>query len=207
MTRPSQFLNRTNPWEGFHSLALFIRELIINPLTVGAIIPSSRKLAYRMASFIPDHLDGTILELGAGTGAVTSAILDRGIHPKRIITIERSPDLVRLLKRRFPELTIIHGDARFLKEILNDHFGEKNRDIHIIISSLPLRSLPKSTVRAIENQLDQILSRNGRFIQFTYDIRSNIPSPFQQFTRCESRIVWRNLPPARVDVFQHKSAA
>ncbi len=205
-TRSVAFSNRwdsiiTN-WTKFISFGTFIRELISNPRAVGAACPSSRKLALRMASFIPNHLEGIIVELGAGTGVVTSALLDRGIPPHRIIAIERSSDLTLLLKRRFPQVTIIHGDAQFLGKILAPHLSKKNKAVDVVVSSLPLRSLPKSVVQAIEKELTHLLSKEGRFIQFTYDLRTEVAGPFRCFVKRASKIVWRNLPPARVDVFQ-----
>lgn len=199
---PARDITLPNQRMEWTSLGTFIRELISNPRAVGAACPSSRKLALQMASFIPNHLEGIIVELGAGTGVVTSALLDQGIPPHRIIAIERSSDLTLLLKRRFPQVTIIHGDAQFLGKILAPHLSEKNKAVDVVVSSLPLRSLPKSVVQAIEKELTYLLGKEGRFIQFTYDLRTEVASPFRCFAKRTSKIVWCNLPPARVDVFQ-----
>lgn len=184
------------------SLGAFVRELMMNPRAVGAAFPSSRTLARAMARCVPNCMDGIVVELGAGTGAITAALLERRIPLNRVVVIERSSKLVRLLKKRFPDLCIINGDAQFLDQLLDQHFGKATHPVDVLVSSLPLRSLPKSVVQAIEVQLEQVLSKNGRFIQFTYDLRSDHSGPFRSFTKCGSKIVWRNFPPARVDVFQ-----
>ncbi len=156
-----------------------------------------------MASFVPAPFDGLVVELGAGTGVVTAALLKRGLSPQQLVAIERSPKLADLLQGRFPTLNIVQGDASFLGELVKRHQG-KSRRIDVVVSGLPLRSLPSSTLKAIEAQLHEHMNADGCYIQFTYDVRRNIPSPFKHFVRCESSVVWLNVPPARVDVFRRK---
>ncbi|MCG8099531.1 MAG: phospholipid methyltransferase, partial [Candidatus Thiodiazotropha taylori] len=62
----------------------FISAWMRNPRQVGALFPSSDCLAQAMAAQV-NSMNGLTIELGAGTGAVTSALLDRGINPKRLL--------------------------------------------------------------------------------------------------------------------------
>jgi len=62
-----------------NSTTLFLQELVNCPRQVGAILPSSKKLAVAMARWLPPHADSYVLELGPGTGVVTQALLDRGL--------------------------------------------------------------------------------------------------------------------------------
>ena len=80
-----------------HSCApwLFARQMLNEPAAVGAIWPSSRWLARSVASRVPRHGDGLVVELGGGTGAVTNALLQRGIAPGRLMVIERSSAFVQ----------------------------------------------------------------------------------------------------------------
>jgi phosphatidylethanolamine/phosphatidyl-N-methylethanolamine N-methyltransferase len=204
LTNPFRPLTRgVHELTDYSSLGTFVKQFIRNPRAIGAAFPSSRKLANKLASFVSEKPEGLVVELGAGTGSVTAALLERGIDRERIVVIERSVELCELLKKRFPELTIIHGDARFLKDLLSTHL--KNQRIDSIVSCLPLRSLPKDVVLAIEAQINQLVCPKGRFIQFTYDLRPDIASPFSQFERRATKVIWQNLPPARVDMFQRKS--
>ena len=57
---------------------LFLREFLEAPAGVGAVWPSSEQLARGMAARIDPRGDGLVVELGAGTGVVTRALLDRG---------------------------------------------------------------------------------------------------------------------------------
>lgn len=50
---------------------------------VGAIAPTSTHTAKRMASAVDPNSSLPVLELGAGTGVITRAILERGVQPER----------------------------------------------------------------------------------------------------------------------------
>lgn len=186
--------------EPFVSLAVFCGEFIATPRSIGALLPSSGRLARRIASQVPAHDNGYVIELGAGTGAITQALLDQLTNPDRLVCIERSPVLADMLRRRFPGLCIIEGDAMHLDVLLQGTLGPEAQVSHIV-SSLPLRSLAPQCVREISRQVNLLLSANGHYIQFTYhmgDPGDDAPAGFRRlgFSR-----VWGNLPPARVDIF------
>jgi len=187
------------PWRAF------FRELISNPRHIGAACPSSEGLARCMAFFVPPDPPGLVVELGAGTGVVTAALLKRGIPADRIVPVERSPEMARFLGDRFPKLTVLCGDAVRLGDLLEQRFGGKNSLVSCVVSSLPLRSLPVTVVDAIMTQLDSLLGSEGRYIQFTYDVRPNTPCLLPGFTRIDSKVIWLNIPPARADLFQRKA--
>ncbi|MDD2711022.1 MAG: methyltransferase domain-containing protein [Verrucomicrobiae bacterium] len=198
------FLTQTlEKWE-MSPVGLFLREFINHPREIGAIVPSSRQLARQMASFVPVRQKGVVVDLGAGTGVVTSALLDQGVDARRVVAVERSPRLAGYFRGRFPHVKMIQGDAQLLDQLLEDQFGADYGGVDFIISSLPLRSLPRSVVKSVEQKVHQVLKKNGRFIQFTYDLRPASLWTFDRLTHCDSHMVWRNLPPARVDVFRSK---
>ena len=184
------------------SIALFGRELLANPGATGALCPSSPRLGRRMASFIPKNHKGLVVELGAGTGSVTSELLARGIPPKKLIPIEMSQKLASHLQHRFPELKVIQGNAADLQNLIKAAAKESDDNVDFVVSSLPFRSLPEDLCQKIARQIEQTLGDSGRFIQFTYDLRSKNFIHFQRFTHLRAAIVWANIPPARVDLFQ-----
>ena len=59
------------------SLRMFIGKALANFPMVGAISPSSKYLANAMLEPLPLERTRIAVELGAGTGAITSALLDR----------------------------------------------------------------------------------------------------------------------------------
>ena len=176
---------------------MFGREILDNPRSMGAICPSSPKLARRMASLV-DHRNGIVVELGGGTGAVTAALLEQGVIPQQLIVVEQSAKLSALLRNRFPEVTVINGDAARLAELL----GAQSGKVAAIVSSLPLRSLERGDVRNILGQLEQVLQEDGLFIQYTYSHRDHRAKLSRHFNNIHSSIVWGNLPPARIDAYR-----
>src|SRR5271170_6689012 len=99
---------------------LFLREWIVNPQRTGAVAPSSPQLTAAMARWLPRNPDSYVLELGPGTGAVTDALLKRGLREDRLVAIERNPTLAKLLRKRFPLAQIITGDAWHMDGLLRD---------------------------------------------------------------------------------------
>jgi phospholipid N-methyltransferase len=192
---PNGSLNRqtTPPW------LLFAREIWRNPRAMGAALPSSPQLAQAMAKLIPQPDKQTlVVELGAGTGIVTTALLQRGITAECLIPIEQSANLARYLQQNFPHMRIINGDALHLSELL----GHDCQRVSTIVSGLPFRSLPRSLKHGIMAQIDKVLPHNGLLIQFTYDLSGRFSYLPGHFKRVATRFVWSNLPPARIDVFQ-----
>lgn len=172
---------------------LFVRELMVNPAAVGAVWPSSALLARYMAGFVPPSGTGLVVELGAGTGAVTQALLDRGVTADRLIVIERSPVFVAHLRKRFPHVKVVCGDAALLGTLL-----PTDPSIDAIVSSMPLRSLPRQDAEAVVGQWRDVLTPGALVVQFTYALRGSLRHLTRGFIPRASRIAWANFPPARV---------
>jgi phospholipid N-methyltransferase len=190
------------PVEAVTSFFTFGSALLSNPGPVGSAVPSSPFLARRIAGFLPRLPKGYVVELGAGTGAITSALLDRGIPANKIISVERSANMVKLLHRRFPSVNIILGDAAELRVLLNACLSDGPGEISYVVSSLPLRSLPENVVHSIVKEIQHVLHKDGKLLQYTYDLRRTPHRSLSGFKRRYTTVVWANFPPARLDVFQ-----
>jgi phosphatidylethanolamine/phosphatidyl-N-methylethanolamine N-methyltransferase len=201
--------NAFQRWLGQYSLekqddkVVFVRSFLKDPKAMGAIYPSSKRLAEIMASYAVFAQNQLIVELGAGTGVITQAMLNRGIPAERIIAIESSPDLVENFRTRFPKVRVIEGDASCLVEILKNEI----RPIGTIISGLPLRSLSKERTERILSAISSVLSPNGRYIQFTYALRNTVNFYPQHYKLMRKKLVWVNIPPAKVEVYAIRSLA
>ncbi|HAM72117.1 MAG TPA: hypothetical protein DCM86_10785 [Verrucomicrobiales bacterium] len=187
------------PW--FKSLAIFGRELVSNPRPMGAACPSSPGLARRVARMVGRRPETYVLEIGAGTGAITSALLRHCVPPERLVAIERSPSLVKLLRQRFAGVNIIEGDACDLHRTLERAGGLDLKRITHVVSSLPLRSLPPAQVEQISKEFFKLLAHGSHLVQYTYNLRNGSGEVFADLHRHASSVVWLNLPPARVEVF------
>lgn len=173
----------------------FVRAWVRDPAAVGAICPSSARLALQIAQQVDLGADGWVVELGAGTGAVTAALLRHGVRPERLVVIERSACLVRHLRRRFPQLRVIRGDAAQGSALI-DHEA-----VAALVSGLPLRSLPAAQVALITQAWSTAAGPHLRVIQFTYALRGASAWGAAGMQRAAVQTVWSNLPPARVEVF------
>jgi phospholipid N-methyltransferase len=179
-------------------VTLFGRAILANPRAVGACCPSSPRLAHAIALEVPIPCDGLVVELGGGTGAVTAALLRRGVVPEQLVVIEQDRLLAQHLKNRFPNVTIINGDAVRFSQL----FNRGGRLIKTVVSSLPLLSLPSVTVEDLGKELQAVIGREGTFIQYTYRLH-NGPCPLSEYMeRTAAKIVWGNLPPAKIEVFR-----
>jgi len=180
---------------------LFLQEWLANPLRTGAVAPSSPKLAAAMARWLPADPESYVLELGPGTGAVTAALLERGLREDRLVAIEKNPKLAQLLRERFPGAHIITGDAWQLDGLLRD-LSEPVASVGAVISSLPLLNFPPAQADALAQKIRAILSAGGKWVQYSYHLGIRRHKSATRFRHLASKIIWLNLPPARVNVYQ-----
>ncbi len=180
---------------------LFLQEWLANPGRTGSIVPSSRQLAAAMAHWLPADPESFVLELGPGTGIVTQALLKRGLRENRLVAIEHNPKLARLLQERFPRARILAGDAWQLDDLLRKHH-KPVESVGAVISSLPLLNFSVEKAEALAQKIRAVLEPQGHWVQFTYRIHKLRPRGAASFKLHATKIVWLNLPPARVSVFR-----
>lgn len=176
-----------------HTLEHFLRA----PQQIGAVVPSSRFLARRMMDTLDLGRARTIVELGAGTGAITTELLSRTTPGSKILIIDSNPAAVSILKQRLSgreNLLIIEGDARELKSILKQH---NCGTVDAVVSSLPYASLGETITRSILSAAAESLSPEGHFVAFQYTplLRKTLEN---YFSIESSSVELRNFPPAVV---------
>jgi phosphatidylethanolamine/phosphatidyl-N-methylethanolamine N-methyltransferase len=177
----------------------FIRSWIEKPLSTGAVMPSSRVLARAMARCVDPQADGPVIELGPGTGPVTQALVKQGIDPGRLILVEFNPDFCRLLRARYPQATVVQGDAYRLRRLLETYVAEPAA---AIVSGLPLVTKPLRTRLRLISDAMTLLATGAPFVQFTYAMLPPIPKGLSGVRAEASELIWMNLPPARVWVYR-----
>jgi phosphatidylethanolamine/phosphatidyl-N-methylethanolamine N-methyltransferase len=180
---------------------VFLREWLVNPQRTGAVAPSSPQLGAAMARWLPRNPESFVLELGPGTGAVTDALLKRGLREDRLVAIEKNPTLAKILRKRFPQARIIAGDAWDLDTLLAE-LPQPVEAVGAVISSLPLLNFPEEQADALAKKIRVILEPRGRWVQYSYQIIKDRSRGGDQFQFVASKVVWFNLPPARVSVYQ-----
>ncbi len=198
----------------FVSYALFLREFARNPRGTASVCPSSPILSRRLADCIDFDRVQTVVDLGAGTGAVTHAILDRLPDDGRLFAVDNNASFVDHLRQIFPDprLVAVHAQANALAPTLRS-LGSPRVDA--IVSSLGLTSMEPGVRREILKHAASCLTRDGAFIQYQYhssrwswlNARTTSHWPFEaeQLLRTFFRVVVTqdvllNIPPARIFV-------
>ena len=177
----------------------FFRTWIENPLSVGAVTPSGKALARTMADYVDPHSDGPIIELGPGTGPVTEALVARGIDPARLVLVEFDPTFCRLLRKRYPEATVVQGDAYRLRLLLTSVLRQPAA---AVVSGLPLFTKPLRMRLRLLQEAFGLMAGGAPFVQFTYAAYSPIPRRLERVKSEASERIWTNIPPARVWVYR-----
>jgi phosphatidylethanolamine/phosphatidyl-N-methylethanolamine N-methyltransferase len=183
--------------------ARFFKSFFDNPLQIGALLPSGTALADTMARAVDPSLPGPIVELGPGTGVVTRALLKRGIEAGRLILVEFDPNFCALLGARFPGVRFVQGDAYSLAATLRGHLDAPPA---AIVSSLPLLNKPEPVRTALLTEAFELMTSDGRFVQFTYGLKSPVPRSAKGLVAEGSPRIWLNFPPARVWVYRRAAA-
>jgi len=177
----------------------FIRSWIERPLTVGAVTPSGKVLARAMARYVDPNSAGPVVELGPGTGPVTEALVEAGIDPSRLVLVEFNPTFCRILRSRYPEATLVQGDAYSMRRLLETLLIQPAA---AVVSGLPLITKPLTMrLRLLRDAFDLMLP-GAPFVQFTYSVASPVPKRLGGFSVEASERIWMNIPPARVWVYR-----
>jgi phosphatidylethanolamine/phosphatidyl-N-methylethanolamine N-methyltransferase len=184
------------------SFIAFWKAFLQNPRRVGSITPSGAALGEAMVKVVLAEKPGCVVELGAGTGAITRALVNIRSQLDDLIVIEKSPGLAAHLMAAYPALNIVTGCASLVGKI----DFPRGRPL-TIVSSLPLRSLPRDELNAIKKAIGALSDRDAgfRFIQYSYFGRVPFVSHVSWLTWEKMHTVFANIPPATVWVLSAKS--
>jgi phosphatidylethanolamine/phosphatidyl-N-methylethanolamine N-methyltransferase len=177
----------------------FIRSWMEKPLSIGAVTPSGKILARTMAQYIEPDLAGPVIELGPGTGPVTEALVQQGVHPSRLVLVEFNPNFCQLLRKRFPEATVVRADAYRLRGAVT---ALVRQPAAAIVSGLPLVTKPMRTRLRLLSEAFALMQPGAPFIQFTYAVLAPFPKALIGVSAEASERIWMNVPPARVWVYR-----
>src|ERR1700722_10471060 len=177
----------------------FIRSWIERPLSIGAVTPSGKVLARAMARYVDPNSSGPVVELGPGTGPVTEALVAAGVSPSRLVLVEFNPSFCRILQSRYPEATLVQGDAYSLRRLLETLLIQPAA---AVVSGLPLVTKPIRERWRLIRDAFELMVPGAPFVQFTYSVASPLPKRLGGFTVEASKRIWMNLPPARVWVYR-----
>lgn len=180
-------------------LVRFFGTWMRNPIKMGAVAPSSATYCAKMVAASTTKIDGPVLELGPGLGVVTRALLDAGVSPSRITSIEYDRDFAATLQRRFPAVNVIRGDGFDLDRTLAD--GGATR-FSTILLAIPIVKFPQGERQALFSRYFSRLAPGGNLTQLSYLWTPPVKPVPGIFDVSASPIVWDNIPPARVWIYR-----
>jgi phosphatidylethanolamine/phosphatidyl-N-methylethanolamine N-methyltransferase len=179
----------------------FLQAFLKNPLHVGAITPSSPELAWQMIDNVNPHEQNVVVELGVGTGSFTKLIREIVPDDKSYLGIEISRDFVKALKKEYPDLRFVCGNAAKLHKL---HQKSGLGKVGYIISGIPFVSLPNEVGEEILQQISKFMEQGCMFRTFQYAHGYYMPSAvkLRKFMRTrfgrgkKSPLIVKNVPPA-----------
>lgn len=179
----------------------FFRQYIKNPRMVGAVAPSSKKLAKAMVSPVSFSHASCIVEFGPGTGVFTDELIHKRKKGTILVLVEQNREFYKLLKKKYynqKNMVLINGSAEDADHILGK-YGIYHADY--IISGLPFASLPEKVSDKIIKAVKNIIGSDGIFITFQYTMLKR-KFFLQHFKLKDCIYVFKNLPPANVFVME-----
>jgi phospholipid N-methyltransferase len=158
-------------------------------------------MAALLASVVPTAGEPVVIELGPGTGAVSSVITARLPLDARHLAVELDPAMAAFLSRHHEGVEVINADARDLRELLA---GSGISRVAAVVSGLPWSLFDSDSQKHILQQIADAIGPDGVFTTFAYAHARALPTA-RSFRRALertfgdvqiSRIVWQNMPPA-----------
>jgi phosphatidylethanolamine/phosphatidyl-N-methylethanolamine N-methyltransferase len=173
---------------------LFFRRWLANPLQMGSIVPSSPALCRRLVAQTRARPGEIVVELGAGTGVISHALLAAGLPPERLVVVEIVPAMADHLRASLPGVSVIQGDARDLPRLIP---AGSHGCIGTVVVGIPLVLLPLAEQRRFIDAIEAVAPGVG-FILYSYCVTS--PLPWRKHGLAPKREAWTplNFPPASV---------
>jgi phosphatidylethanolamine/phosphatidyl-N-methylethanolamine N-methyltransferase len=185
---------------------LFFRQWLKNPLSIAALAPSGTQLAGLMTAELPRG-SKRVIELGAGTGVFTRALIGEGIAPEQLLVVELNTELYEHLRGQFPDAKVVCGDACQLTKIAAEKGFAEAGQVDAVVSGLGLLNMSRDLQRSIMQSAFDVLKPDGSFIQFTYSPKPPLSRELLAELGLSVRrggFAWRNIPPASVFVFSRR---
>jgi phosphatidylethanolamine/phosphatidyl-N-methylethanolamine N-methyltransferase len=174
---------------------LFFKRWLANPLSMASITPSAPSLSRLMAAQIARGPDEVVVEFGGGTGSVTQAILEAGVPPSKLYTVERDPELADYLRRHFPGIHVLEGDVADIRSMLPDDVRGK---VGTVLVCLPMILIPVEDQRAIVDAIFEVMPPGRAFYAYTYSARSPLRRKALGLRGRRVGFTIANIPPASV---------
>jgi phosphatidylethanolamine/phosphatidyl-N-methylethanolamine N-methyltransferase len=179
---------------------LFLQKFFRHGTRIASIWPSSRFMAQASIRHADFSSARCVVELGAGTGPITSEIVKRLNGQTQFLALERDPDFVRVLTNRFPtspRVRILQADVSHLDAILHDN-GIAPQGVDCFVSGLGTPSLPQPVRNAMFSAVRKYLRPDGFFSNITEVPLYYLKFYKSIFSHVSFQFVAFNMPPGGV---------
>jgi len=167
----------------FQETFFFLSQLSRGFDHIGAVMPTSREAARAMAAeALRQKKPKAILEVGPGTGPITTELVRHLKADDRLVLCEVDDTFVEYLRKRFdtePELKRVRHQVEILHQSVADIPGEGVFDY--IISAVPLTRLPADVAEKIFESFRRLLKPGGTFTFLEYKFLRSL----RKFTKTE----------------------
>lgn len=177
------------------SYGKFLTAFIRDRKTIGAVAPTSRGVAKRMARMARVRRAKAVAELGPGTGAITHELLAALPADGHLWGFEIYPPFVEQLREsvRDPRFTLLGESAETLTRVREEHVPE---GFDAVISSIPFSLLGAEQTAAMLRIVAQSLRPAGVFVALQYHPRFLAPHLREAFAEVRREVYPLNIPPA-----------
>ncbi|MEP7196306.1 MAG: rRNA adenine N-6-methyltransferase family protein [Saprospiraceae bacterium] len=172
---------------------LFIKEGFKKFKSIGSISKSSRFVAKEMLKNINFNEKIVIVELGAGTGAITKFLMEKMNEESKLIIIESNEAFCRKLQVGLDHRVILIQDSA---EHIEDHIKNLNLGmVDYVVSSLPFVMFNEHLCIRILNSVSRVMKPDALLIQLHYSLW--IKKIYEKiFCKIKINFVPVNIPPA-----------
>lgn len=174
---------------------LFFKRWLANPLSMASVTPSAPSLSRLMAEQIRLQPGEVVVEFGGGTGPVTQAILESGVPPDRLYTVELDPELAAFLRNRFPDIHVLEGDVVDIRRMLPERVIGK---VGAVLVCIPMILIPVADQRSIVDAIFDVMPPGRAFYAYTYSASSPLKRKALAVRGRRVGFTLANIPPASV---------
>lgn len=148
----------------------FLQEFLSHIAEIGAVLPTSATSAVALAAEVARAKGPKrVLEVGAGTGAITAQLVHHIGPQDELVLCEINPTFMTLLQKRFTEEAAFRRvlpQTRFNGGSILDLPAEPQFDF--IVSTLPFNNCPPDFIEAVLTHYQRLLKPGGVFSYIEY---------------------------------------
>lgn len=180
----------------------FFTEFVRHPHQVGALAASTAPVVRRVSEGLDLSNARCVVELGAGTGAVTAGLRQHLAPTANLLAIEVNPRFASELRRRFAtaDVEVVEGSA---VDVAGHVRARGIKKVDAVISALPWSLMSAQDEAAVLDGIGDVLTTDGQFVTLLAlsrallrtgrSFRDTLVERFSEVRRMP--VAWASVPP------------